>query len=708
MSATPPVIPKMTRELTAQGCTMHGYVLKNATRWLSAGLALMLGLVASAPAQAVGTRRWVLERAEDFKGGDLKGAAIDSSGKVRAGFDLSRVPIENAPVIWSALARRDGSILLGTGNDGLLLELRDGKTTKLAETKALVVTSLVEGWDNAVYASTLPQGKVFKWANNKLVEFVTLPGVEHVWQLAFDEKRGVLYAATGPQGKLFRIGKDGRANVEFDAPEEHLMSLALMPDGTVVTGTSDKAKLYHVTGPGRATVLYDFGRTEVRAIAVSSHGDVYAIANDVKTSTTVVSRAKSSENPAGPSSSSSKVRGKGILVRIDPGGVPEVLLNEDDEQLISLALGRDGQPYVGTGAEGRVYTVTESHRSVLMADTEERQVSALQLIGTTPFVIGSDPGVVHLIRGMGGPDAAWTSKVLDAGLRASFGKLDWHGTGELQFLTRTGNTKEPDETWSEWSAPLQRPGRITSPRGRYFQVKARFGNKGMPEIDRVEVFFITDNQRAVVTRIDATSGGSGDRSLSEGVAASGGPISGKSSPEVNLEWQVDNPDRDTLRYRVKYQPLGTAVWYDLLQPNEVLSKTSYKWDTSNVPEGRYRVLVEASDELSNPPPRTTRNSLESGIIVVDSTPPAIQDLSLVGRRLRLRAVDGISPIQRVEVALVGTDAWFPLDPADGVFDEPNEAVDADVSAVIPGGNRLVAVRVYDAAGNFTVRSVAAQ
>ena len=212
----------------------------------------------------------------------------------------------------------------------------------------------------------------------------------------------------------------------------------------------------------------------------------------------------------------------------------------------------------------------------------------------------------------------------------------------------------------------------------------------------------------MLTRIDATAVGSSDRGLIEGLVASGGPISGHANPEVNLEWQVNNPDRDSLRFRLKYQLLGTQTWYNLLQPNEVLSKTNYKWDTSTLPEGRYRISVEASDELSNPPARTTRNSLESGIIIVDATPPTMQDLSLVGRRLKLRAVDGISPIQRVEVALVGTDAWFPIDSVDGVFDESNESIDADISAIIPLGKHLVAVRVYDAAGNYVVRSIAAQ
>lgn len=676
-------------------------------RWITSGASLFVALTASSLALGVGTRHWVLERADDFKGGDLKGVAIDSSGKVKIGFDLGRVPIDGESVIWSALARPDGSILLGTANEGHLLELRDGQVKKLADAHELAVTSLVEGWGHAVYAATLPHGKVYKWDKNKWSEFVSLPDAEHVWQLAFDAKRGALYAATGPQGKLFRITQEGRVDVQFDAQEDHLMSVGVMPDGTLVTGSSDKAILYRVTGPGRSQVLYDFGRNEVRAIAVSSQGDVYAIANDIKTSTASVTKTKSAEAAASPAGTVSKVKGKGVLVRIDRNGVPEVLLNEDDEQLVSLALGRDEQPYVGTGVEGRIYTVTESHRSVLLADTDERQISALQLLGNTPFIVSSDPAVVHPIRGMGGLDAAWTSKVLDAGLRASFGKLDWQGTGEFTFLTRSGNTHEPDDSWTSWSAPIKQPGRISSPPGRYFQVKARFNGKALAELSRVEIFFVTDNQRAVITRVDASNSGA-DRTLSDGVVASGGPISGRASTDINLEWQVDNPDRDALRYRIKYQLLGTNTWYDLLDSDEVLTKTNYKWDTSAFPEGRYRVLVEATDELANPAARTTRHSLQSGTIVVDATPPAIEGLSLTGRRLKLRAVDGVSPIQRLELSLVGSSAWFPVDPVDGVWDEPNETVDADVSAVVPAGQHLIALRLYDSAGNFVVRSISAQ
>ena len=69
-------------------------------------------------------------------------------------------------------------------------------------------------------------------------------------------------------------------------------------------------------------------------------------------------------------------------------------------------------------------------------------------------------------------------------------------------------------------------------------------------------------------------------------------------------------------------------------------------------------------------------------------------------------IDGVGPIARVEVAVVGSDEWFPLFPADGVFDEQREEVNSDISALMPQGAGLLSIRVYDKANNFVVRNVA--
>ena len=677
---------------------------------LAFGAALGLSvLLLATTANAVGTRRFVLEQGADFKGGDLTGVAVDSSGKVRAGFDLSHVNIEQAPVIWSVLAREDKSLLLGTGQEGKVLEFRGGRVAHQYETGGLVVTSLVEAWGGSVLLSSLPQGKLWKLEGGKLVSFAQLAGIEHIFQLAFDKKRGVLYAATGPEGKLLRIERDGRFEVLFDAPETHLISLALLPDGAVVVGTSDKAKLYRVDGPGKVVTLYDFGRTEVRAIAVSPSGDIYAIANDIKTTSSAASsRTGSSEGSSSTSSSSSssssKIKGRGTLLRIGNDGVPEVLLEDDSEHYTSLALGKDGQPYVGTGVEGRVYTVNAQRQSVLVADVDARQITAMLLSGPVSALFSSDTAGVHELQGQGGKLAMWTSKVLDAGIRASFGRIDWEAAGAVEIMARSGNTKEPDDTWSAWSAPLRAPGRSNVPAGRYFQLRARFALDRDAILSRLEVPFVTDNQRAIVTRVDV-GGTSSERASGDGIVASGGPVTGRGNPELSVDWSVDNPDKDTLRYRVYYRVVGTNVWYDMLACDEVLTKTSYKWDTATLPEGRYRIKVLASDEPSNPPDRVTRHELESGLVTVDNTPPTLVELERVGRRLRGKAVDGVGPIARIEVSVAGSNEWLPLRPMDSIFDEATEGFDVDLGDWLPAGKRIIAVRAYDSANNYVVRHV---
>jgi hypothetical protein len=661
-----------------------------------------LFLLVATHAAAVGTRRFVLDDTSELKGGDLKGVALDSQGHVRAGFGLGAVPALPATTVWSALPQADGSLLLGTGNEGKLLKLQGGAVTVLAETKALVITSLAQAFGGAVVAGTLPDGKVMKWEKGKLADLATLKGAEHVWSVAYDAKAKVVYAATGPEGKLFRITPTGDAQVYFDAPEQHLMSVAVAPDGTVYAGASDKAKLYKVTAPGRASVLYDFGRTEVRAIAVNPRGEVFAIANDIKSSTSAPSRARA-DQPATPNPSGAKTKGKGTLFSFGVDGKPEQLLDDADEHYTSLSLGDDGRPYVGTGVEGRVYTVDAGHTSVMVADAEERQIGALVMAGKDRYVISSDPAVVHPVKAVGGPDAVWTSKVLDAGIRARFGQLSWDASGALELSTRTGNTKEPDDTWSAWSNPLAAPGLVSSPVGRYLQVRARFAKDPNAVLNQVEVAFLTDNLRAVLTNVDAR-GGDGE-SGDEQPKASGGPVTRRPETTVNLTWKVDNPDKDELRYRLQYRLLGTNDWFELLKPGEKLSKETYSWETADLPEGRYRVRVVASDEGSNPPDRATKDVRESGIVLVDNTPPTIEALAATGLHLKGIALDGVGPIARIEVSVAGSDEWSPFFPADGIFDEQREELDVDLKNVVKTLPTLVSVRVYDKANNYVVRSV---
>ncbi len=672
-------------------------------------LVLSVAWLGASPAAAVGTRTFVLDTLDELKGGDLTGVAVDSNGEVRAGLNLGSTPIPEATSVWSSVTLADGSVLLGTGNDGKIYRVASGLVSLVATTGEMAVASLTVAWNGDVIAGTFPSGKLFRLpkgggTGGQAATFATLEATEDVWGLAFDAKQSAVYAATGPEGKLFRLDASGKAQVYFDSDEPHLVSVAVGDDGAVYAGSNGKALLYKLTAPGRASVLYDFDGDDVKGIAVAPSakgGAVYAIANKYVEAFSPPKKNKG--GPPGPQSTKAPKPGKGVLVRFAKDGVAEELLDDDDTHFVSLALGDDGLPYVGTGAEGRVYTVDDNHVERLVADTDERQVGALALAGKRRFVVGSDPAVFHEIKGVGGADAVWTSKVLDAGLRATFGRLSWRSEGNLELSTRSGNTEKPDGTWTAWSAALTAPGDAASPPARFVQIRARWTRDAAAVLREVTLAFVTDNARAIVTSIEAQQKGT-KTSLKTGVASSGGEAP-KPNSTVRVTWKVDNTDQDDLRYRVSYRLDGQKTWRNALKPGDKLTKAELDWDTTALPEGTYRLLIEASDELANPPDRAKKHSLESGAVLVDNTPPVFKALSLTARRLKGEVVDGLGPIARIEVAVAGTDEWRPLFPSDGVFDEASEAFDAEVSAVVPAGAHLVAVRAYDAAGNSVTRDI---
>ncbi|HTJ84226.1 MAG TPA: hypothetical protein VL400_21045 [Polyangiaceae bacterium] len=675
---------------------------------ISSALALALGLV-SASAGAVGTRTFDLSTYEDLSAGDLAGVSVDSRGNVRAGWTLGKTPIAEGQSAWASVVLPDGTVLVGTGNEGKIVKVSGAKSEVVATTGQMAASAMAIAWNGDVIVGTFPNGKLYRLPKGggnggAAKEFATLEGAEYVWALAFDEKSKSLYAATGPDGKVLRIDEQGKAQVHFDAEDPHIVSLAVGPDGKVYAGTSGKALLYRIDAPGRASVVYDFDADDVSAIAVAKDGTVWATANKYGGSFSLPT--KSGGAAAASPQAARPAKGEGVLYRFK-NGVAEQMIENKKAHFASLTLSDDGKPFAGTGVEGRVMTVDDDHLERIVADVEERQITSVVTSGKKHYVLASDPVVLHEIKGDGGPDAIWTSKVLDAGLPAEFGTLSWSGSGTVEVETRAGNTQEPDSAWSAWGGALSQPGKVKLAKGRYVQIRARFAKDPKASFGEVRLSFLTDNARALVK--DVTAGDKNQRSgkLTTGLVSSGGKAA-KPSTTVNLKWEVENPDKDDLRYRVSYRKDDQKEWRDALKPGDVYTKTDLDWDTTSLPEGLYRIRVEATDELVNSPDRVTRHSLESGIVLVDNTPPVFKSLSLNGRRLTGEVADGLGPIARIEIALAGTDDWRPIFPSDGIFDEASEKFDIDVATIVPAGSRLVGIRAYDQAGNAVTKELEAK
>jgi len=675
--------------------------------------------------QASPTRSFVLDNASTLSEGKLDGTRVDSDGAIRRGVQTRRTELPAVPIAKSLLLLADGSAFIGTGNDGKIYQYTDGVARVFADTHQVMVASLARAADGTLYAGTLPHGKIFAISKSgQTREFASPPQAEHIWALSYDDAKRTLFAATGPEGKLFAIDVHGRSEVYYDSDEPHLMALARAQDGSLYVGTSERAFLLRVRGPGRADVVYDFEGTEITAIAVRGSQVAVAANQFPKQQQQPVAKPAGDTATGGgitftitslPGADKPGPSGKGIVYRVAQDGRVERLFSADEGPITALQYMDDDTLWLGTSKEGHIHRVTVSdHSHALLVDVDERQILGIERKGDTTLFITSDGAAVYELTRQTKDERAWLSKVLDAGGRTRWGRLNLRGRGKASVQTRSGNTDKPDDTWSGWSALSKQDG-VQNPAARFIQVRVKLDDPDAA-IYAIELFYLSDNQTAIVTDVSAEAPRPRDnRGQSSGSMAAAGnsaaSTSSKSGSNYKLRWRVDNPDNDALRYRVYFTPEGDDVSYPLLHDSDVLTEQEYAWDTESVPDGYYRIAVEASDELDNPEPLARKSCKQSEPVLVDNRPPEVSELQLAaadksaGKPARIvgKAQDALGPIVRLEYGVDGRDFRL-LRPDDDLLDAAQEHFSLPLSQ-LPKGQHLVAVRAADARGNTATRTL---
>lgn len=649
-------------------------------------------LATSAGVAAVTTTSFVLDGADSFFDGELDGTAVHSDGAVRLGASTERLDLENVPLAYS-VARRGKTVFVGTGTNGIVYQIDGKKVKQLADTGELLVSSLAFGRDGALYAGTLPNGVIYRIdpKSGKTKRFSTPKGVKHVWSLVYDKKRGKLIAGTGPEGKIFTIDGVGQAKELFQADGSNIMTMAL--DGSdILAGTSDSALLLRIEPNGKATVVRDLPGNEVTAVDVLD-GRIAVAVNQFKGAPGT--QFKGETSGAKPGRRGTRPRpGSGQLWRIEKDGRAEMLMARKDTHFTDVEWGNNGSIYVAGGQEGRIFEVDADASYSIWADVDERQILAIDLRSDAPIFVTGDSGAVYRVLEGTPKNAVWTSKALDAAFLSKWGRLDWRGTDRFVFQTRSGNTKEPGDTWSAWSKDMKSPGRVSSPPARFIQVRAKFPKSKEAELRAMELYYLPQNQRPRVFNV-------------RGMRPPQKPGEPPRQPPppttlVNVTWQVENPDRDIVRYRLAYRADGQTVWRDMFTEDVVLTDTKYTWNAESIPDGHYAIRVEASDEPSNPPDLALRSESISELVTIDNHPPRIEELRLKKGQVEGRVVDSLGPIARVQMS-IDAGSWQEVFPKDTLFDGPDERFQASVS--LSKGPHIIAVRAFDAAGNQANREL---
>src|SRR5580658_885957 len=130
---------------------------------LAALAAAVLAIAGSHVCLAQGTHLWTQSRLEDFEKGTPQGVSLTSDGHLRQGPGLSEMLTTPSTFVWSVAVDKSGTAYLGTGSPATVLRVgKDGKPFTLFETNDLSVQAVKLGPDGALYAATVPSGRVYR------------------------------------------------------------------------------------------------------------------------------------------------------------------------------------------------------------------------------------------------------------------------------------------------------------------------------------------------------------------------------------------------------------------------------------------------------------------------------------------------------------------------------------------------------------------
>lgn len=712
--------------------------------------ALVAFVVFAPPAAAVTSRTWKQRDRADFDQGEPQGVSLLAEGPIRLGARLESIFEPDQPYIWAVASGPGGVVYAAGGNEGVVYRIEPGKPgTQFFQVEEPAVQALAVDANGAVYAGSAPGGKVYKFSPDGKLVWRTDTLEQYIWSLVFDAK-GALYAATGTQGRVLLIGKDGSSRVLFDSAETHIRTLALDRDGNLLAGTDGHGLILRITPEGKGSVLYDAPLTEVVALTPAADGKLYAAvageggrssrssggsrpeSSDSGSSGQSSSQDSSSSQSSGnaPTEQRLSINMEGKVLAISPDGYAREVWSGSQEAILSLARMDNGGVLLGSSGQGRLYLLDPKGTLSEVGRTAASQVTALlprpavNGKGTDIVVAGSNLGSVAILKPGYLSSGQFESKVFDAQSFATWGRIGWRadvpsGTS-VAFQTRSGNTEEPDRTWSDWS-PQQSDasgGRVESTPSRFLQWRALFTSKDpalTPELREVAVVYMQKNLPPEFRKIEVLSPGV---TLQEVPAAAPGQAEGKSTSEDpasrhrprptsrrgfdagarSITWQVVDPNDDDLTYDVQYRALDEKMWKTI---RTRIDEDFVTFDGSALPDGTYLVRVIASDALSNPSGMALTAEKISPPFDVDNTPPRIDRLKAQldhgTLKVSFEANDGFSVVREASYS-VDAGEWMPARPEDGLSDSAAEMFSVEIPKPVAGECSIM-VRAVDSSGN---------
>jgi len=716
-------------------------------------VSLMVVLILIGQLQAVTPKKWEIRSKEDFLRGKFSGVTLSSEGILSLGPKVDRIDLPPEEFYLSLAFGPGGVIYVGTGHNGRIYRLGEDRKAELYyQAPEVDITCLAVDQKGNLLAGTSPNGKIYKIsAKGKGDEFFN-PQEKYIWDLKFNSQ-GNLLVAVGENAGIYEITPTGEGKQIFKTKDNHVLCLKLTSKGDILAGSGGRGLLYKISG-SKSSVLFESPYDEIRSIEVDTEGNIYLTTSGqpsksvpVAVGSTPVARTKSdsdvsivvsasqvevsrSEVSSSRTAERQSERVSGAVFQVSPEGLSRKLWSSSEEMPFSLVFDKSRERIIfATGNQGRLYAVNKNGDYELLTQETPEQLYALYELNGKYYVIGNNPALLGILLPEGNLSGNYLSPVLEAGGTSIWGSISWEadlpaGT-TIQVQSRSGNSGEPDDTWSDWSPPYARPDeKILSPAGRYLQLrvnlKAQAGQK-FPAVQKLVVFYQQLNLAPVIEKVEVLPANQVyikppeqeeiilglEKASAEGAGKKedGGfflnPKKSERQGFRTITWEASDDNNDKLNFNVYIRPEKDKNWYLMA---DGLTDKIISFDTRHYPDGTYFIKIEASDLPANPPGTEKKVEKISKPVVIDNSLPEVKNFVATktsrGLEVSFSAVDKYSYIEEVKY-LVRPDDWQVVFPIDGLCDSTSESFKFNLN-LMAGSDNLMIIRVKDSFGNIGV------
>lgn len=320
----------------------------------------------------------------------------------------------------------------------------------------------------------------------------------------------------------------------------------------------------------------------------------------------------------------------GIIYRYNVSGKITEVYSTNNGYINSIEVIDDNKVIVAVGNQRKLVKIDLN--TLLVSDfiiTESRDFIKVKKFDVAQkiFAVTKKPVSLYSINKSMANQGEYISNIIDFGFNAKAGLSQITpspSAGNLKMYFRNGNVNIPNQYWSEWTDNV-----LKLNFARFFQYKIvmykdRFVDIS-PEIRKITIPYIKVNRAPVIKdfSINKSANSNGRRSPGSGQNRPSQQSSSSNVKDhnIHLAWEVIDPDRDELLYKLYYKNLETDLWVEITE--NWIKENSYTLNTNHFKNGYYVFKLKVSDILSNTVENHSVRRRKSDVFLIDNSSPEI-------------------------------------------------------------------------------------